>query len=113
MQQDTVIVNRPSRPGAAAGGRNEASASPSRESPTRRARAIVIRGFSGASNPVRDSETAREIMYRAQLASWWTLQPDLQHIFHPGGNIADPNDPRGTRPIRDAIILGARTAITF
>jgi hypothetical protein len=41
------------------------------------------------------------------------VQPDLQIIFHPGGSIADPNDPHGIRTISDAVILGLRTAVTF
>jgi porin len=69
--------------------------------------------FSGSAKPVRDYEAALEIMYRAQLAPWWTVQPDLQVIFHPGGSIADPSDPRGIRTISDAVILGLRTAVTF
>jgi len=69
--------------------------------------------FAGASGPAHDFETALEITYRAQLAPWWSLQPDLQYILHPGGSIADPGDPRGIRPIRDALILGARSAVTF
>jgi porin len=69
--------------------------------------------FSGTSKPVRDYEAALEIMYRAQLAPWWTVQPDLQVIFHPGGNVADPSDPTGIRTISNAVILGIRSAITF
>jgi len=69
--------------------------------------------FTGTSRPVRDHEMALELTYRAQLAPWWTVQPDLQVIFHPGGHVADPTDPTGTRAIRDAVVLGVRTGIAF
>jgi len=69
--------------------------------------------FNGTNRPVRDHEMALELTYRAQLTPWWTVQPDLQVIFHPGGHVPDPTDPTGTRAIRDAVVLGVRTGITF
>ena len=69
--------------------------------------------FNGTSRPVRDYEMALELTYRAQLAQWWTVQPDLQVIFHPGGHVPDPSDPTGRRPIGDAVVVGARTSIAF
>lgn len=79
-----------------------------------------VRGFDGDTNrfadtdrPVRDFETALEITYKAQIAPWWTVQPDVQFIFHPGANIARPNDPNGTQAMPNAIVLGVRSAVTF
>jgi porin len=69
--------------------------------------------FNGASRPVRDYEMALELTYRAQVTPWWTLQPDLQVIVHPGGHIPDPTDPTGRRPIRDAVVMAVRTAVAF
>ena len=69
--------------------------------------------FGGMSRPVRDYEMALELTYRAQVTPWWTVQPDLQLILHPGGHVPDPTDPTGLRPIRDALILGVRTALAF
>jgi porin len=69
--------------------------------------------LNGPSRPVRDCEMALELTYRAQLAPWWTLQPDLQFIVHPGGHIPDPTDPTHTHPIRDAVVMGVRTTIAF
>ncbi|HLJ22380.1 MAG TPA: carbohydrate porin, partial [Stellaceae bacterium] len=69
--------------------------------------------FNGTNRPVRDHEMALELTYRAQMTPWWTLQPDLQVIFHPGGHVPDPTDPTGTRAIRDALVLGVRTSIAF
>ena len=69
--------------------------------------------FNGTHRPVRDHEMALELTYRAQVTPWWTLQPDLQFIAHPGGHVSDPADPTGNRAIRDALILGVRTGISF
>ena len=52
-----------------------------------------------------------ELSYIAQLTPWWTLQPDIQYIARPGGNVPDPIDP--TRTIGDAWVVGARTTIAF
>ena len=38
-----------------------------------------------------------------------TLQPDLQRIFHPGGNVLNPDG--SIR--RDALVLGLRSTLTF
>ena len=38
-----------------------------------------------------DYEGVIELSYKAQLTAWWTLQPSLQHVFHPGGSGAIPN----------------------
>ncbi len=69
--------------------------------------------FTGTSRPVRDYEAAIELTYRAQMTPWWTVQPDLQYIFHPGGHVPDPTDPTHTRPIGDALVVGVRTGIAF
>jgi porin len=74
---------------------------------------LDTRFFSGSSRPVRDYEMAIELTYRAQVTPWWTVQPDLQVILHPGGHVPDPTGPSGTRPIRDAVVAGVRTTIAF
>ncbi len=48
-----------------------------------------------------------------QLAPWWTLQPDLQYIVHPGGNVPDPNDPTNATVVKNAFIAGVRSTIKF
>ena len=50
-----------------------------------------------------DHETVLEAFYTIQLAKWWTLQPDFQWVFNPGGNSSSS----------DAIILGVRTSLVF
>jgi porin len=61
--------------------------------------------------PVRDEEVVFEMTYAAQLAPWWVVQPDLQYIVHPGGNVPDPNNPAIT--VANAFIVGIRSTIKF
>jgi len=67
--------------------------------------------FGGMPYPVRGAETFIEATYVFQAAPWWTLQPDVQYIFMPGGGIPNPEAP-GKR-IGNETILGLRTAVTF
>ncbi len=69
--------------------------------------------FNGTSHPVRDYEMALEVTYSAEVTPWWMVQPDLQFIFHPDGHLADPTDPTGRRAVRDALVIGLRSKITF
>lgn len=59
--------------------------------------------------PISNYEVVMELTYQAQVTPWLSVQPDLQYIFNPGGNLLNPN---GT-PRRDALVLGLRSAITF
>lgn len=72
-----------------------------------------VNAFNGTNGPLRDSETVVELTYDARICGWWRVQPDVQFIFNPGGNVADPNDPTGQSAIPDATVLGVRTAISF
>ena len=67
--------------------------------------------FSGLATPIRDVEAVAELTYRCQLTPWWSLQPDVQFIRHPGGGIALPSQP--AKPIPDAVVLGLRSALLF
>jgi porin len=49
------------------------------------------------------SEVAIEATYRAPLAEWLMVQPSIQYVRDPG---ADP-------AIRDAVVIGLRTEISF
>jgi porin len=69
--------------------------------------------FSGIAGTIRDYEAALEITYRARIAPWWTLQPDMQLVFHPGGHVALPAPAPPTWPIPNVLVLGVRSAITF
>ena len=59
--------------------------------------------FDGTDVPVADYEQNIEFTYVAQLSQWWTVEPDLQVLNHPGGSAAIPN----------ALVLGCRTIINF
>jgi porin len=59
---------------------------------------------------IRNHEILMEISYAAELRSGWTLQPDLQYIWNPGGNVPDDS---GSRAVKNAVVVGARTTINF
>ncbi len=67
----------------------------------------------GMPTPIPDYETTIELTYRAQLAPNLSLQPDLQYIIHPGGNVANPRDPSGATAIPNALVVGLRTILRF
>jgi len=72
-----------------------------------------INGLLGGGFPVRDAETVIELTYQAMLTPWWTLQPDVQYVIHPGGNSPNPEAAAGYPPIPDALVLGLRSTIKF
>jgi porin len=55
-------------------------------------------------------EALLEICYTAQLKTGWTLQPDFQYIWQPGGGMPEPTG-KGTVP--NAAVWGLRTTINF
>jgi porin len=59
--------------------------------------------------PVRSGETAIEMMYQAQLAPWWMLQPELQYIIRPGGGVLNPDG--SFRP--NAWVIAVRSSLNF
>lgn len=67
-------------------------------------------GF-GTATPIRDYETLLELTYKAVIVPGFSLQPDFQYIWHPGGNAPDPNDP--AKAIADAAVLGLRNLINY
>jgi porin len=52
----------------------------------------------------RNYEALIEVCYTYEIKPGWSLQPDFQYIFQPGGNVAG---------VDDATVLGARTSIAF
>ncbi len=67
--------------------------------------------INGPPYPIRDYELMFELSYQWQIAPWWIVQPDLQYIVHPGGNVPHPDDPTAT--VGNAFVAGIRTAIKF
>jgi porin len=57
----------------------------------------------------RNYEAGLEICYTMQVRPGWTLQPDFQYIWQPGGNTADDNN----RRIENAAVVGVRSVISF
>ncbi len=68
--------------------------------------------FGNVPLPLRDYELLFELTYQAQLVPGWTLQPDFQYIFHPGGGAINPIHPFTGR-IPDAAVFGVRTQLSF
>lgn len=58
--------------------------------------------FSDALDLEKDSETAIELFYRAEITPWISVKPDLQYIVHPGGN-----------DVSDAFVVGLRVQLAF
>lgn len=50
-----------------------------------------------------DHESVLEFFYSMHLKKWWTLKPDVQWVFNPGGSTG----------ASDAVVLGVRTEIVF
>jgi porin len=63
--------------------------------------------------PIRNYEAVIEATYQAQIMTGWSIQPNFQYIFHPGGNIPNPNDPAGVNVIHNAAVVGLRSTIKF
>ena len=58
--------------------------------------------FSGVPGVVRDYEANLELTYVAQIVPGWTLQPDLQYVWHPNGQAG-----------RDAKVVGIRSTVKY
>jgi porin len=67
--------------------------------------------FNGAG-VVRTYEALVEFNYQAQIIPGMQVDFDVQRIFNPGGNIANPNDPAGAA-IKDATVLTLHTSIKY
>ena len=69
--------------------------------------------LNAANTPVRSYESQIELTYQAKINPWFTLQPDFQYIFNPGGNVSDPKDSTGAKSVSDAAIIGLRAIVAF
>ena len=71
-----------------------------------------VHGFdTDAALPVAQNyEAVLEICYTAQLRQGWTIQPDFQYFWQPGGNV--PND-TDSGAVQNAAVFGARSTINF
>jgi porin len=69
--------------------------------------------YTGIVQPVRDYELTMELAYMWQIIPGWTVQPDFQYVWHPGGNVPDPTVVSPLLPIKNAAIFGVRTFIRY
>lgn len=63
-----------------------------------------------AGYPIRDAETVFELNYFVAVSPWWSIQPDIQYVVHPGGNVPDKT---GKQAVNDAFLVGVRSSISF
>lgn len=66
---------------------------------------------SGATAPIRSSEALAELTYKMQIKPGLILQPDLQYVWRPGGNAADPNN--SAKAVENAWVLGLRSVLNY
>jgi porin len=69
--------------------------------------------ITGRPFPVQDFEAAIELTYQWAVRDGWYIQPNIQYIVHPGGNIPNPAIPGTTSPIPNALVLGTRLVAHF
>lgn len=62
---------------------------------------------------VMDHEALLEVSYTAEIVPGFTVQPDFQYFWHPGGNAPDPDDPSGATSVRNAAVLGIRSTVNY
>ena len=68
--------------------------------------------FAGAPLPSRNYELLVDATYLAQIMPGWTIQPDFEYVFHPGGGAVNPLNPKSGR-IPDAAVFGLHTTVQF
>ncbi len=59
---------------------------------------------------VRDYEGVLEASYTAEILPGFTIQPDLQYFWNPGGRVPDTT---GTRAVQNAFVIGIRSSINY
>lgn len=60
---------------------------------------------------ISDYEALIEIAYTIHVIPGWTVQPDFQYFWNPGGHAPDPDD--DTKAIPNAAVFGLRTSINY
>jgi porin len=60
-------------------------------------------GSAEAGRPLSAAETGLELTYADKVCAHLTLQPDLQYVHRPSGDPA----------IRDALVVGLRSTVSF
>jgi len=65
----------------------------------------------GTDTPIRDYEVVLELTYKAEIVPGWSLQPDFQYIWNPGGTVPGEDDPSVAVP--NAAVFGLRTTNNY
>jgi porin len=69
--------------------------------------------FDGSRTAAQDFQAVIEFNYQFAIAQWWSVQPDLQYVFHPT-TVGERPNPQTTVPhINNALVAGLRTSIRF
>ena len=63
--------------------------------------------------PSRRAEALFTSVYQYQIRDGWTLQPNFQYIFRPGGGATDPLGQLPGRVLKDAAVFGLRSTMKF
>ena len=69
------------------------------------------RFFTGTQIPLRDYELSLDISYSISIVPGWTVQPNFQLVFHPGGHVPSADQP--TDPVRNAMVFGVRSTMRY
>jgi porin len=72
---------------------------------------LDTRAFTGVQIPLRDYELSLDFSYAATMVPGWIVQPNLQVVFHPGGQVRGIGSP--VEPIRNAVIVGVRSTMRY
>ena len=64
-----------------------------------------------ASDVISDYKSVLEVNYIARISPGFSIVPDFQYIWNPGGRISSDADP--SKPIPDAAVFGVRTNISY
>jgi porin len=67
----------------------------------------------GPTWPIRSFEGLATAVYQYELQDGWTLQPNFQYIFHPGGGATDPLSSNPGKILKNAAVVGLRTVLKF
>ncbi len=72
-----------------------------------------LQRLDGSNAHTPDYEAAMEFDYQMTVAPWWTVQPDIEMIFHPTPPVLRPNAATPVPRVGNAFILALRTSIRF
>lgn len=64
----------------------------------------------GGVTPVRKNEWVLEANYIAHIVPGWTVQPDFQYVWNPGGGAPDAS---GTAYRGNSAVIGIRTSVNY